>query len=882
MITDGFEETRDEWVAELNCRARIFRHVKTGAQLLSVENDDENKVFGIAFRTPPTDSTGIAHILEHSVLGGSHKYPLKEPFVQLIKGSLKTFLNAFTSPDKTTYPVASQNLQDFYNLVDVYLDAVFHPLITPGHLQQEGWHYELDHIDGPLSYKGVVYNEMKGVYSSPDSMLYRHSQQVLFPDNTYSLDSGGDPAVIPELTYDQFVDFHAAYYHPSNARIFFYGDDDPAQRLKLLDAYLCDYEAQPTDGMVALQEPFSAPRQVTKAYPTDEEGDANWMVQLNWLLPESHEPDLRMALSVLSHALVSSHASPLRKALVDSSLGEDVTGGGLGTGLRQPTFRIGLKGVAKADVDRVEPLVMETLKQLAATGIEAEMVAASLNTIEFSLRENNTGSYPRGLSLMLRSLNTWLYDQDPLALLAYEAPLAHFRERLAADKDFLPGLIRTYLLDNMHRVTLILEPDPAFTQSWEAEEQARLDAAYSAMSLAEREAVIDNALTLKRQQERPDPPELLATLPSLTLSDLPLENKSIPRQVTSSNDAQIIYHDLFTNGIVYLDVGFDMRTVPQELLPFVRLFGQALIEIGTADQDYVRLAQRIGRSTGGIYPSTFISSVRDDANGTAWSLLHGKATIDQASEMLNIMRDILLTVRLDNRERLRQMILKSKARLEGALVPSGHGFVSRRLSSSFSTAGWVNEQQTGIDYLFFIRELADRIDQDWDGVLTALESVRTALITRNGAFCNVTLDAANWQKFEPQLEAFLADLPASSPQTVAWQPTWNRADEGLIIPAQVNYVGKAANLYELGYEYHGSINVITNYVRTSWLWDKVRAQGGAYGAFIRFAKQSGVISFLSYRDPNLLNTLDVYDETAKFLHDQELSSDEYPLASGNW
>ena len=457
----GFELLREEQIQELNSRARLYRHVQSGAQVLSLENTDENKVFGVAFRTPPADSTGIAHIMEHSVLGGSQKYPLKEPFVQLIKGSLHTFLNAFTWPDRTVYPVASTNLQDFYNLVDVYLDAVFHPLITPQHLDQEGWHYELEDPAAPLVYKGVVFNEMKGVYSSPDSLLYRAAQQSLFPDTTYGLDSGGDPRVIPQLTYEQFKRFHATYYHPSNAHVFFYGDDDPSERLRRLDEVLRTFAAQPVDGQIALQPRFAEPRTVVVQVPADADSDftKKAMVDVNWALPEITEPSLIMALSVLSYAVIGTQASPLRKALVDSGLGEDVMGG-LGSGLRQLTFSAGLKGILQADAPAVEALILDTLAQLAVDGIDPDMVEAAVNSIEFSLRENNTGSYPRGLSLYMRVLPNWLYGYDPFEPMHYELPLAVVKQRLAADSTFLGQLIRTYLLDNTHRLTVVAEPDP--------------------------------------------------------------------------------------------------------------------------------------------------------------------------------------------------------------------------------------------------------------------------------------------------------------------------------------------------------------------------------------------------------------------------------------
>ena len=539
----GFELVRDETIAELNTRARMWRHIKTGAQLLSLENDDENKVFGITFRTPPTDSTGLPHILEHVVLAGSQKYPLKDPFFELVKGSLATFVNAMTYPDKTVYPAASTNLQDFYNLLDVYVDAVFHPLLSPEKLAQEGWHYELEAADAPLTYKGVVFNEMKGAYSSPDSLLGRYSQQATFPDITYGVDSGGDPTVIPTLTYEQFKRFHETYYHPSNALIFFYGDDDPQERLRRMGGYLAEFEAITVDSAITQQRPFDAPRLVRFPYgagepAADGNGEADSpaedapksFIEINWLLPEYEDPTLIMALEILSHALLETPASPLRKALIDSGLGEDVLGG-LSPYTRQLTFSAGLKGVAAADVDKVQPLILETLAGLAEDGLDPEMIAASLNTLEFGLRENNTGRYPRGLGLLVRALFTWLHDRDPLAPLAHEAPLAAVKERLAADPDYLPGLIGQYLIDNPHRVTVILEPDAGLNRRLEEEERARLDAARATMSDADAQTVMDTARELMERQNTPDAPEVLATLPSLGREDLDKQHKPIPIRV---------------------------------------------------------------------------------------------------------------------------------------------------------------------------------------------------------------------------------------------------------------------------------------------------------------------------------------------------------------
>lgn len=876
MNLHGFELLREETVEEINSTARVYRHMKTGAELLTMANDDENKSFGISFRTPPADSTGIAHIMEHAVLGGSHKYPVKEPFVELVKGSFKTFLNAITYPDKTVYPVASTNLQDFYNLVDVYLDAVFHPLITPHHLQQEGWHYELNDPNAPLIYKGVVFNEMKGAYSSPDSLLYRHSKAALFPDNAYAHDSGGDPRAIPDLTYEQFKAFHETYYHPSNALIYFYGDDPEEERLRLLATYLDGFEAREVVAAVGLQRPFTTPQE--HRFPFSVEAGSQQaekgMVQVNWLLPENDDAELTMALSILSYALVSTNGSPLRKVLLDSRLGEDLTGGGLGTGLRQLTFAVGMKGVALPELEKVPPLILETLGKIAEEGIDPDMVEAALNTFEFSLRENNTGSFPRGLNVMFRALRTWLYGQDPLAQVRFEGVLTAVKHNLATNPTYLQDLIGTHLLDNPHRVTVVLEPDAQLNARQEAEEKAQLQAVRDGLNDEDVAQVIADTQTLRQLQERADDPEALAALPMLTLGDLDKQNKEIPITFSQAHGVEILYHDLFTNGIVYLDVGFDLRALPLELMPYVDLFTTALTGLGTSKEDYVKLSQRIGRETGGVWASTYESAQRGNPDGVLWLFVRGKGTLAQTGAMLDIMREILLTTNFDNQERFRQIVLRAKAGHEAGLIPGGHGVVNGRLRAKFDTISWISEQTSGIDGLFFLRGLLQQIEQDWPSVVSKLERIRTILLNRNRMIANVTVEADGWSQFEPQLIQFLASFPAGGVELPAWSPLLSRHHEGLTMPAQVNYVAKGSNLYELGYELHGSISVITGYLRTTWLWEKIRVQGGAYGGMMNFNQHSGVLTYLSYRDPNLLRTVQNYDETAVFLRKVDLNDRE--------
>lgn len=882
--TQDFELLRDEYIPEYGAQARLYKHVKTGAELLSIVNDDENKVFGITFRTPPTDSTGVAHILEHSVLCGSRKYPVKEPFVELLKGSLKTFLNAFTYPDKTCYPAASQNTKDFYNLVDVYVDAVLHPRLTPHVFEQEGWHHELDDPEGPLTYKGVVFNEMKGAYSSPDSILMEASQQSLFPDCTYGLDSGGDPARIPDLTYESFKDFHAGYYHPSNSRIYFYGDDDPRERLRLMSRYLDGFDRLEIDSEVRLQPVFKEPRRIERPFAASMDngesrsGPRKGMVTVNWLLPEGAGAEFTLALHVLHYALLGMPGSPLRKALIDSGLGEDLAGVGLETELRQVFFSTGLKGIAPEDADKVEALILDTLSALADRGLDPHTIEAALNTTEFHLRENNTGRFPRGLTLMLRSLTTWLHGGDPLERLAFEAPLHAIQSNLAANPRWFEEMIRNCLLQNVHRTTVVLKPDQELGEREARTERERLERVYRSMSPSEIQRTIENTRGLRLRQQTPDSPEALATIPTLSLGDLERKNKIIPLDVMEVNGVRTLYHDIFTNGILYLDLGLDLHALPREYLPYVRLFSRSLTEMGTAKEDFVALTQRISRKTGGIHREVFTSTIRGRDESACRLLLRGKCTLSQTGELLDIFRDILLTPRFDNRERFRQMVHEEKARQEQGLIPSGHLVVNQRLRAHFSEADWAAEQIQGLSCLFFTRKLARMVDEDWGSVLRVLEEIRRLLVNRRAMILNVTVDGPGWAQWKGAVSDLLGAFPVAPCNPVPWQVDNPPENEGLTIPSQVNYVGKGFQCKDKERCAGGSTLVVTGYLRNSWLWDRVRVQGGAYGAFCILDRHSGSLTFTSYRDPNLKETLRCFDEAATFLREVRLSDSELAKA----
>ncbi|HEY5653232.1 MAG TPA: insulinase family protein [Pontiella sp.] len=874
-----FKLIRTEEIKELNTLARVYRHTPTGAEILSMSNDDENKCFGIAFRTPPSDSTGVAHILEHTVLCGSQKYPVKDPFVQLLKGSLQTFLNAFTYPDKTCYPVASQNLKDFHNLVDVYLDAVFNPRITKDFFMQEGWHYELNSPDDELKFKGVVYNEMKGVYSSPDSLLMESSQQSLFPDTTYGLDSGGAPKHIPDLTYEQFRAFHESYYHPSNARIFFYGNDPEEKRFALLESYLKDYQQIDPKSDIDLQKPLPKPVRIEKSYAVSvDDENPSPMFTVNWLLSSPTDAENVFALTLLDHILLGTPASPLRKALIESGLGEDITGGGLETHMIQMMYSIGLKGVETENLSKAETLIFDTLSHLSQNGIAKDDIEAALNTIEFDLRENNSGGFPRGLSLWLKSLNAWIYDADPLELIAFEKPLQTLKEN-AEKEGYFEQLIFQNFLNNNHRSTVTLHPDSKQAARIESEEKERLKKIKAGMSPNQLQEIISNTQNLLKLQATADSEEALATIPLLSRSDLDKNIRVVKRDVTEALGATVVKHNLFTNGILYLDIGMDLHGLDQEDLPYASLLSSILLEMGTQKEDYVSLSQRIAQKTGGIYGTPYLSALENSDQGVTRFFLRGKCMADQAEELLDIFKDILLLPSFDNRERFKQIVLEHKSEMETAIIPRGHSAVITRLKAQYHEAHWVSEQLGGVEALFFIRKLADEIEKDWNTVLQRLKRVHRTLLDRNSLVVNITVDPETMSNVEQLVQVFMKDLPSLNTFTFKnWNPAPFPKSEALTAPTQVNYVGCAANLFEAGYKMHGSALVITRYLQTAWLWEKIRVQGGAYGGMCSFDQRSGVFTFASYRDPNLSDSLEVYKATGSYLKNLKLSEDELTRA----
>ncbi|MRR30009.1 peptidase M16, partial [bacterium] len=569
-------------------------------------------------------------------------------------------------------------------------------------------------------------------------------------------------------------------------------------RLRIIDSAFQGYAAIQVNSQVPLQPMFSDPKSAVEVYESSDDLDAKAQVTINWMLPEIVNTEESLGIRILEHILTGTSASPLRKALIDSGLGEDLAGSGLESNLRQMQFSTGLKGIQESDSSKVEALVLETLQDLSRRGIDPQTVAASLNTVEFALRENNTGSFPRGLALLMGLMTDWNYDRDPIEALVFEAPLNAIKHRIAVGERYFENLIRIHLLTNHHRLTLLLRPDPQLAERRAAAEQDRLQKARASLTPEQVEQIVADTAELHRIQETPNTPEALATIPMLERSDLEKSVKIIPIEEQKAGESTLLFHDLFTNGILYLDLGFNLRVLRQEWLPYLPVFSRALLETGTAQEDFVQLTQRIGQRTGGIHPSTFTSASRHYPDGATWLFIRGKTMVSQTTDLLGILQDVLVSAQLNDRERIRQIALEEKAGLEAGLTNAGHRVVNSRLKARHSSADWAAEEMDGISQLFFLRGLLQKIDNDWPTVSLALEAMRSALVRQPAMLCNVTLDSASWNVVRGQVTDFLGSFPIHSEPSANWQPPSLPTEEGLTLPSQVNFVGKGANLYTAG------------------------------------------------------------------------------------
>ena len=874
---NGFKLEKKEFIAEISTDVHFFRHINTRAQLLVLPNDDDNKVFMITFKTPPSDDTGVAHIIEHSVLNGSKKYPVKEPFSELLKGSLFTFLNAMTYPDRTVYPVASRNNKDFSNLMDVYLDAVFNPILSENTYLQEGWHYDIDNANSELAYSGVVYNEMLGSYSDPETILVDEMNKALFPDSIYGKSSGGDPEFITDLTYSQFQQFHDTYYHPANSRILLYGDITILDQLAHINSYLSTFDYQDIETSIPAQRRFINPVRWNANYPvTSSENKSNGTYALkSYLLDHPTDPEFYLAFSILSRILSGTSASKLRKELIESHLGESTIHYGYESELFDNYYCIGLKGTSDADVPKMCTLIDQTLERLVESGIDPLDVQASLNSVEFQLREANFGGYPKGLCYGLTMVNSWVYEADPLMHLKYESTLKIIRKKSQAG-NYFESMIKEYLLNNQHQAVVTLSPDATMEDKRLSNLAGKLKKIKSCLSSFEFDKLIQKKQELYENQLKPDSPEAIATIPKLVLSDIEKTIEHYPFQLLKDDYPKRSFSLQNTNAIAYIIVSFDTAAIPQTLLPYLPLFCQLTMQTGTESKDYTKIIQEIDIDTGGIYSSHTISCINKNTEQINSRISYsGKCLSGKITRFFTILSEILKGCNLTDLNRIRELTKIALSSLKSQLIPNGHSFAAKRLNSYSSTLGYYQELSSGISQYMFLESLVKQLESDPDKVLSDFNTIKRLIFNQNNLHIHLTGGNRELTLFNGEVSSFISSLSADDyPKETCHAKPLNK-NEGFIIPSRIQYVGKGMNFYSGGITHNGSFDVITTLLSKDYLWNKIRVQGGAYGCFASLDVLSGNFYCVSYRDPNLKETLNTFSEIGNYLASLKLDNDTF-------
>ena len=874
-----YQVTKEAELKELNSQGMILEHKKSGARLFLLANEDENKVFNIGFRTPPADSTGLPHILEHSVLEGSEKFPVKDPFVELVKGSLNTFLNAMTYPDKTVYPVASCNDKDFQNLMDVYLDGVLHPSIyrEPKIFMQEGWHYEMEDPDGELTINGVVYNEMKGAFSSPESVLDRYTRAVLFPDTCYANESGGDPACIPDLTYEQFIQFHRNYYHPANSYIYLYGDMDMAEKLEWLDqAYLSHYDRKDchADSRITMQKAFEQPLEREIFYSvTQEEGTKKkTYLSLNTVVGTDLDPVRYVAFQILEYALIDAPGAPLKQALVDAGLGEDIFGG-YENGILQPYFSVIAKNADREQKGEFLLAVKGTLRRLADQGIDKKSLLAGLNYYEFRYREADYGSAPKGLIYGLWCMDSWLYDGDPFMHLEYQKTFDFLKE--AAKGDYFENLIRQWLLDNPHEAVVIVSPQVDLTAHEEEALAKKLSAYRDSLASEERENLVRATRELKAYQEEPSAPEDLEKIPMLSREDIPVQGEMPEYEIKNEDGVTVIHTELFTSGIGYLKVLFGTEVLRPEDLPYAGLLKAVLGYMDTDRHTYQDLASEIYLNSGGMdFSVGSYISLENPKEFKGVFAVNAKVLYEKLDFAFEMMKEIFTSSHLEDEKRLGEILDETKSRARMKLESGSHSAAVARATSYFSPTSVFNDQTGGIGFYHFLEEAARRYGEDQEyrkELIWRLKETAARLFTRENMLVGYVSDARGYERLPKLLAAFCAGLPKGDGKTYAFAPSLGNRNEGFRTSSQVNYVARCGTFRDQGFAYTGALKVLKVILNYEYLWTNLRVKGGAYGCMSGFGR-SGESYLVSYRDPGLKATNETYEGIPKYL--EEFSIDD--------
>jgi Zn-dependent M16 (insulinase) family peptidase len=858
---------------DLRAVAYLLSHEKSGAGLLHLHNEDPENLFTIAFRTPPPDSTGLPHILEHTVLCGSKKYPVKDPFVELLKKSVATFLNAMTYPDKTVYPCASMNEKDFFNIVDVYCDAVFHPLITEKHFKQEGHH--LDFVEpgnpkSPLTIKGIVYNEMKGALSDLDGIIQHKTGRSIFPDNAYGLESGGDPEAIPDLTYEQFVRFYETFYHPTNGLIFVYGKIPTEKHLVFLDQeYLSNFERLSIDTTINPQSSWREPLHETVPYPVgpNEDGANKAAVVLTFRTNNVTDAITTLSMHLLNDYLLGNAASPLRRALIDSRLGEELADSGYFAHQRDTYFCVGLKGTEADRTDTITDLVRTTCSELAERGLDRKKVEATFHRLELSSREIRP-RYP--LLMMDRVYRSWLYGADPIDSLRLNEHLAELRKRYEKEPGFLEGLLTEMLVDNPHYTVLTFVPDPEFMAKKEAAFRKKMEKDRSGMSPAELERIAKEAEELDAAQSAPNPPEALATLPRLAVADVPPEPFELPTYLETVADRPFLYTDVFANGIDYLKISFDLRGIDEELVDYLPVYTDALTNMGAAGLDYAAMAEREAACTGGIDAGVSTGGRADDCHFVQpFFVVTAKALASRLPDMLEVLSDRVLLCDFGDLDRLKDILLQGRIHWHSSVIPSGNQYAALHAGRHLSRNGALAERLGGITQLRMYDHLVAEIDKKPEAIVEKLSRIREFLLARGRVIISFVGEQQDRQILDGWLEGFLNEMRNGAPreEKADFTPTLE-SKEGIATPADVAFVAKAVPTVSSNHPDAPGLLLLSVHLSYGYLWNEVRVKRGAYGVRASYDSGNGVFSFTSYRDPCVKETLDAFQGVFQHIADE--------------
>lgn len=875
-MVHGFRVNSMSHIEEVNSDAYLMEHVKSGARLMYLDNDDDNKVFYICFRTTPDNSKGTPHIMEHSTLCGSRKYPLKEPFVELAKGSLNTFLNAITWPDKTMYPIASRNDVDFHNLMDVYLDAVFYPncLKNPQILMQEGWHYELENKDAPLTYNGVVYNEMKGALSSPEAIMEDRAMEKLFPNTTYGVESGGDPEVIPTLSFREFTEFHRRFYHPSNSYIYLYGDMDFEKTLDYLDReYLSAFDKRNVDSMVKTQAPFSKRVSLTAPYGIAEnESTEGKAIHALYTAFNDHMTTMdSLAFRILNYVLIDMDGAPLKQAVLDAGLGSDLSGS-YGDSYKQPVWIVEATG---SEVDKqaaFADVVDSTLRSIALKGIDKDMLEAALNRTEFTARENDYQGRPKGLFYGVRAMDMWLYDRNPMDALRYIDDMNTLRKNLKTN--YFENLLLRYVIKNPHQVLITMKPEKGLTEKANQETAEKLASFKSSLSDEQLEKIMASTKALKERQASGETEEALKTIPLLSRKDLkrPIEEEVLGKESVSGVDH--FHFQVHTNGITYLNLYFTLGNLKEADIPYAILLSSLLRSLSTTKHSYTELARLSNAYTGGMsFALNGYGKVNDTSSYLPALTIRAKALTSKTDKLMDLLGEVINHTLFTDAKRLKELVLQEKSEWDMSAFSRGHTLVMTRLTSYFSKGGEFAEQ-SGLSYYYFLADLVKHFDENREGLQEKLAAVSGKIFTRSGLFFETIGEEEEKKAVLENLPLLLDDMEVgvkTAPHVYSFPP--ESRNEAFLTSGKVQYVAKGGNFKSHGFAYTGALRVMETILRYEYLWKKVRVLGGAYGAFTQFLRD-GTAILCSYRDPNLAQTIRAYEELPAYLENLTLSDRE--------